>query len=81
MDEAALKELAASIKTQGIMQPILVRPLAAGRYEIIAGERRWRAATHGRTDAVPVLVREVAGQRRAGDGADRKHPARRPQSA
>ena len=44
MDDAALRELADSIKSQGIMQPILVRPVNGGRYEIIAGERRWRAA-------------------------------------
>ena len=60
MDDAALKELAASIKTQGIMQPILVRPVAGGRFEIIAGERRWRAAKLAGLEAVPVLVREVA---------------------
>jgi len=59
MDEAALKELAVSIKAQGIMQPILVRPVAAGRFEIIAGERRWRAAKIAGLEAVPVLVREV----------------------
>lgn len=44
MDEASLNELATSIKEQGIMQPILVRALQEGEYEIIAGERRWRAA-------------------------------------
>ena len=44
MDEAALDELAASIREQGVMQPILVRPVDGGRFEIIAGERRWRAA-------------------------------------
>jgi len=60
MDDAALKELAASIKTQGIMQPILVRPVPGGRFEIIAGERRWRAAKIAGLEAVPVLVREVA---------------------
>jgi ParB family transcriptional regulator, chromosome partitioning protein len=60
MDDAALKELAASIKTQGIIQPILVRPVSEGRFEIIAGERRWRAARMAGLDAVPVLVREVA---------------------
>ncbi len=60
MDDAALKELAASIKTQGIMQPILVRPVSGGRFEIIAGERRWRAAKIAGLEAVPVLVREVA---------------------
>jgi ParB family transcriptional regulator, chromosome partitioning protein len=59
MDEGSLYELAESIKSQGIMQPILVRPVAAGRYEIIAGERRFRAARLAGLDTVPVLVREV----------------------
>ena len=59
MDEAALKELADSIKAQGIMQPILVRPVGGGRYEIIAGERRWRAARMAGLSAVPALVRVV----------------------
>ncbi|MET1115186.1 MAG: ParB/RepB/Spo0J family partition protein [Comamonas sp.] len=64
MDEGALYELAESIKAQGIMQPILVRRLAkgahAGKYEIIAGERRFRAARIAGLESVPVLVREVA---------------------
>jgi len=60
MDEGSLYELAESIKAQGVMQPILVRPLAAaGRYEIIAGERRMRAARLAGLDEVPVLVRPV----------------------
>ncbi|MBP8840172.1 MAG: ParB/RepB/Spo0J family partition protein [Giesbergeria sp.] len=63
MDEGALYELAESIKAQGIMQPILVRRLAdgehAGRYEIIAGERRFRAAALAGLSEVPVLVRDV----------------------
>ena len=63
MDEGALYELAESIKAQGIMQPILVRRLAsgehAGKYEIIAGERRFRAARIAGLDRVPVLVRDV----------------------
>jgi len=63
MDEGALYELAESIKAQGIMQPILVRRLAegehAGKYEIIAGERRFRAARLAGLDSVPVLVRDV----------------------
>jgi len=46
MDEASLADLADSIKAQGVVQPILVRPVDGGRYEIVAGERRWRAA-HG----------------------------------
>ena len=44
MDPSALEELAQSIKAQGVMQPIVVRPIADGRFEIIAGERRWRAS-------------------------------------
>jgi ParB family chromosome partitioning protein len=59
MDDAALKELAASIKAQGIMQPILVRPVPGGKFEIIAGERRWRASRIAGLESVPVLVREV----------------------
>jgi ParB family chromosome partitioning protein len=59
MDEAALKELADSIRMQGVMQPILVRPVGGGRYEIIAGERRWRAARMAGLSDVPALVREV----------------------
>ena len=59
MDEGALYELAQSIRSQGVMQPVLVRPLADGRYEIIAGERRVRAARLAGLDEVPVLVREV----------------------
>lgn len=59
MDEASLNDLAASIKAQGIMQPILVRQLAGGSYEIIAGERRWRAAQLAGLTHVPVLVRSV----------------------
>ena len=55
-----LSELAESIKAQGVMQPILARPLGAGRYEIVAGERRWRAARMAGLATVPTLVREVA---------------------
>ena len=60
MDEGSLYELAESIKSQGVMQPILVRPLVEGIYEIIAGERRFRAAQLAGLDAVPVLVKVVA---------------------
>jgi ParB family transcriptional regulator, chromosome partitioning protein len=59
MDKDSLAELAESIKTQGIMQPVLVRPVSAGRYEIIAGERRWRAAQLAALSELPALVREV----------------------
>ena len=60
MDEASLNELAASIKVQGVMQPILARALNDGNLEIIAGERRWRAAQMAGLTQVPVLVRKVA---------------------
>lgn len=60
MDPAALAELADSIKAQGVMQPILVRPVGGGRYEIIAGERRFRASQLAGLTEVPVLVKEVA---------------------
>jgi ParB family chromosome partitioning protein len=59
MDEASLNELAASIRVQGVMQPILARELAEGGYEIIAGERRWRAAQLAELTIVPVIVRKV----------------------
>src|SRR5690606_17688792 len=59
MDEGSLYELAESIRSQGIMQPILVRPIGSGRYEIIAGERRSRAAKLAGLTEVPVLVKEV----------------------
>ena len=59
MDEGSLYELAESIKAQGVMQPILVRPLGADRFEIIAGERRVRAARLAGLDDVPVLVKDV----------------------
>ena len=59
MDSTALGELAASIKTRGLMQPVLVRPLDRERYELIAGERRWRAAQMAGLQEIPALVREV----------------------
>jgi len=62
MDEASLDELAESIKAQGVMQPILVRPADAGRYEIIAGERRWLAAQRAGLKEMPALVRGVPDQ-------------------
>ncbi|HJV96230.1 MAG TPA: ParB/RepB/Spo0J family partition protein [Albitalea sp.] len=59
MDDTALAELAASIRAQGLMQPVLVRPLGPGAYELIAGERRWRAAQLAGLAEIPALVREV----------------------
>lgn len=60
MDPQSLEELAQSIRAQGVMQPIVVRPIAAGRYEIIAGERRWRASQQAGLDKIPALVRVIA---------------------
>ncbi|HQU97697.1 MAG TPA: ParB/RepB/Spo0J family partition protein [Nitrosomonas sp.] len=60
MDPTALSELAESIKAQGVMQPILVRPINVDQYEIIAGERRWRAAQLAGLTQVPALIRKVA---------------------
>jgi len=59
-DEQPLQELAASIKEKGVLSPILVRPIALDRYEIVAGERRWRAAQLAKLHDVPVVVRELA---------------------
>lgn len=60
MGQEALAELAASIKIQGLMQPVLVRPVDRDQYELIAGERRWRAAQMAGLREIPALVREVA---------------------
>ena len=59
MSEEALEELASSIRSQGIIQPIVVRPIAHNSYEIIAGERRWRAAQIAKLDAVPCIIKDV----------------------
>lgn len=59
MSPEALEELADSIKTQGVMQPIVVRPIGEGRYEIIAGERRWRATQLAGLDSIPTIIRDV----------------------
>ncbi|HEX8988485.1 MAG TPA: ParB/RepB/Spo0J family partition protein, partial [Rhodocyclaceae bacterium] len=59
MDPGSLEELASSIKAQGLIQPISVRPIGKDRYEIIAGERRWRASQIAGLTSVPVLVREI----------------------
>lgn len=58
--QESLQELADSIRAQGIMQPIVVRPVGEHRYEIIAGERRWRAAQLAELDKVPALIRDVS---------------------
>ncbi len=59
MDQEALEELAESIRQQGIMQPIIVREISKNKFEIIAGERRWRAAQMAGLDKVPTIIREV----------------------
>jgi ParB family transcriptional regulator, chromosome partitioning protein len=59
-DEQPLQELAASIREKGVLSPILVRPVGPDRYEIVAGERRWRAAQLAKLHDVPVVVRELA---------------------
>lgn len=59
-DEGALEELAASIASRGVIQPIIVRPKANGKYELVAGERRWRAAQKARLHEMPALVRELS---------------------
>src|SRR5476649_2046023 len=59
-EEQPLADLAASIKEKGVLSPILVRPIGADRYEIVAGERRWRAAQIAKLHDVPVVVRELA---------------------
>ena len=68
MDEASLAELAASIKVRGVIQPIVVRPVGAAQYEILAGERRWRAARLAGLDQVPAVVREVPDEAALGIG-------------
>lgn len=59
-DQAALKELAASIKRHGVLQPLIVTPATKGTYTLVAGERRWRAAGLAKLDKVPAIVRERA---------------------
>ena len=60
VEESSLQELAQSVRARGIVQPIVVRPAESGRYEIVAGERRWRAAQLAGLDEVPVVVRECS---------------------
>lgn len=60
IEPEALQELADSIKAQGVMQPIVVRPIATDRYEIIAGERRWRATQLAALDEIPAIIRDVS---------------------
>jgi len=60
IDPVSLEELASSIRNQGVMQPIVVRPVGGGRFEIIAGERRWRASQQAGLENIPALVRDVS---------------------
>ncbi|MEH6580615.1 MAG: ParB/RepB/Spo0J family partition protein [Halioglobus sp.] len=60
MDPESLQELADSIRAQGVMQPIVVRPISDKKYEIIAGERRWRATQLAGLDAIPVVIKDVS---------------------
>lgn len=62
-DETALQELAESIREHGLLQPLLVRPMPEGGYQIVAGERRWRASRMAGLDTVPVIVREFDDQK------------------
>ncbi|MDA1370858.1 MAG: ParB/RepB/Spo0J family partition protein [Proteobacteria bacterium] len=59
MHEEALQELAASIRNQGVMQPIVIRPISSEKYEIIAGERRWRASQIAGRDTIPAIIKPV----------------------
>jgi ParB family chromosome partitioning protein len=59
MQDESLQELAESIKAQGVMQPIVIRPIGSNRYEIIAGERRWRACQLAGLEKIPAIVRDV----------------------
>ncbi len=60
MDESELAELAASITANGVVQPVLVRPLASGRFQLIAGERRWRASQLAGKKTIPAILRQVS---------------------
>lgn len=68
MDQASLAELADSIRARGILQPVVVRPMDDGGYEILAGERRWRAAQLAGLERIPALVREVPDEAALGIG-------------
>src|ERR1700675_45808 len=62
MDEAALAELAASIQSVGVVQPVVVRKIDGGRYQLIAGQRRWAAAQRAGKQTVPAIVRVVSAE-------------------
>ena len=58
-EEGALEELAASIASRGVIQPVIVRPASGGRYQLVAGERRWRAAQKAQLHEIPAIIREL----------------------
>ena len=62
LDEASLAELAASIRASGLVQPIVVRPISAGRFQLIAGQRRWEASKRAGKSTIPAIVREASDQ-------------------
>ena len=62
-DEAALQELADSIREHGLLQPLLIRPVPEGGYQIVAGERRWRASRMAGLTSVPVIIRDFDDQK------------------
>ena len=68
MDEASLAELAESIRARGVIQPIVVRPVSDSQYEILAGERRWRAAKIANLERIPAVIREVPDEAALGIG-------------
>src|SRR6185369_20330 len=68
MDEASLAELADSIRSRGVIQPVIVRPVGGDEYEILAGERRWRAARIAGLERLPAVVREVPDEAALGIG-------------
>lgn len=59
-DEDALEELAASIAARGVIQPVIVRPLGSGKYQLVAGERRWRAAQKAQLHEIPAIIRDLS---------------------
>jgi len=69
-DEEALEELARSIAARGMIQPVVVRPLGPGRYQLVAGERRWRAAQRARLHEIPVIVRDLDDRESATRGSE-----------
>ena len=68
MDEASLAELAQSIRSRGVIQPVVVRPVGDSQYELLAGERRWRAARMAGLEAIPAMIREVPDEAALGIG-------------